>query len=166
MTANLSPTLKFLKRTIIHKAFVFRAGLRTRAPFWRLVFHDWTKFLPSEAPHYGRQLFGSADDPISFSQAWNHHHKSNPHHWEWWIPLTTHGRASETSLDPLPMADWAVREMVADWLGASRVNDGFWQQKLSEWAWFHSARPMMRLHPDTSARVDVVLAQYFQNPIS
>src|ERR1041384_1906335 len=31
-----------------HKWFVFLAGLKTGAPIWLLIIHDWSKFLPSE----------------------------------------------------------------------------------------------------------------------
>ena len=31
-----------------HKWYVFMAGLRVGVPLWRLVVHDWSKFLPSE----------------------------------------------------------------------------------------------------------------------
>ena len=60
---NTKPTLKYIWLTVKHKVFVFRAGLRTKAPLWRLIIHDWSKFTPSEAPHYGRQFFGDKSDP-------------------------------------------------------------------------------------------------------
>lgn len=165
MNDNLRPTCSFLLLTLIHKWYVFRAGLRTRAPLWRLVIHDWTKFTSAEAPHYGRQQFGTADDAIGFAQAWNHHEKSHPHHWQWWIPLTAHKSSTMEGCEPLPMAEWAVREMVADWLGASRVHDGHWQSALSSWQWLHRERPVMRLHPETEVLIDRVLDEYFRNPI-
>jgi len=163
---NFQPTCKFLARTLAHKWYVLRAGLRTKAPLWRLIIHDWTKFTPSEAPHYGRQQYGSADDAMGFAQAWNHHHKSNRHHWEWYIPLTPHRFSTLKGCDPLPMPESSVREMVADWLGASRVHDGFWQTDLAAWAWLHRERPNMRLHADTQTLIDRVLAEYFSHPIA
>jgi len=75
-----------------HKAFVLRAGLKTGAPIWRLVIHDWSKFTPAEAPHYGRQFFGARDDPEGFARAWLHHQNANPHHWEFWISRSGHER--------------------------------------------------------------------------
>lgn len=35
----------YFKYVIRHKWFVFIAGLQTGAPLWRLIIHDWTKFL-------------------------------------------------------------------------------------------------------------------------
>lgn len=165
MTDNFGPTCRFLQRTLIHKWYVFRAGLRTKAPLLRLIIHDWTKFTPAEAPHYGRQQFGSADDPLAFAQAWNHHQRLNDHHWEAWIPITAHKFSTLKGCDPLPMSEAAVREMMADWLGASRVHDGTWQSDLSGWAWLHRERPTMRLHPETQVMIDKVLEEYFRDPI-
>jgi hypothetical protein len=165
LSGNFRPTCRFLWRTLVHKLFVFRAGLRTKAPLWRLIVHDWTKLTPAEAPFYGRQQFGAADDPLGFAQAWNHHHKNHQHHWEWWIPLTAHKFSPLKGCDPLPMAEWAVREMVADWLGATRVHDGLWPETVEGWTWLHGARPSMRLHDDTQKTIDLVLAEYFTRPI-
>jgi hypothetical protein len=41
-----------------HKYFVFLAGLQTGAPLWRLVIHDWSKFLPSEWLPYSKKFYG------------------------------------------------------------------------------------------------------------
>ena len=45
---GLKPHLRYLGYVVRHKWFVFRAGLRTGAPLWRLVIHDWSKFTPAE----------------------------------------------------------------------------------------------------------------------
>ena len=37
---------------------MFRAGLWTGAPLWRLVIHDWSKLLPSELVPYVRKFYG------------------------------------------------------------------------------------------------------------
>lgn len=152
-------TWRYVWLTVQHKVFVFRAGLRTGAPVWRLVIHDWSKFLPSEAPHYGRQFFGAADDPLGFSLAWNHHQKRHPHHWEYWQMVTGHNRGGYPDGSPLPMPWWAVREMVADWMGASRAYTGAWPTSES-WPWFEREWPSLRtqLHEQTTRRVMKVLA--------
>jgi hypothetical protein len=165
LSGNFRPTCKFLWRTLVHKLFVFRAGLRTKAPLWRLIVHDWTKFTPAEAPHYGRRQFGAADDDLGFAYAWNHHEKSHGHHWSHWIPTTAHSLSPLEPGKPLPMPEWAVREMVADWLGASRAYEGFWPETLVGWKWLHGARPSMTLHDDTQKTIDLVLAEYFTQPI-
>jgi len=161
----MTPTLKYLWLTLKHKAFVFRAGLKTRAPLWRLVIHDWSKFTLAEAPHYGRQFFGAKDDPQGFARAWLHHQNCNPHHWEYWIPRTGHGRGDD-DLVSLPMPEWAVREMVADWLGASRAYGGTWPNGVIHWKWFCDnwysiSRRMDRL---TIMRVEMVMREMFPAP--
>lgn len=165
MTANFRPTCKFLWRTLVHKYWVFKAGLRTKAPVWRLVIHDWTKFTPSEAPHYGRRHYGAKDDILGFVYAWNHHSKANPHHWEFWIPVTAHRLSPVQPGTPLPMPEWAVREMVADWLGASKSYEGFFPSSLGKWKWYHGEKKKLRLHEDTWALLARVLDEYFDNPL-
>jgi hypothetical protein len=134
---------------------------------WRLIIHDWTKFTPAEAPHYGRMQFGAGDDISGFAYAWNHHSKLNPHHWEFWIPLTAHRLSPRRSQagTPLPMPEWAVREMVADWLGAARLHNGSWPETAEGWEWLHGARPSMKLHDETQMALDKVIAEYFSRPI-
>jgi hypothetical protein len=58
---NVVPIIRHCASTLKHKAFVFRAGLRTRAPLVRLLLHDMSKFGPAEVHHYARQFFGAAD---------------------------------------------------------------------------------------------------------
>lgn len=165
--SNLGPALRYLWLTLKHKLFVFQAGLRTGAPIWRLVVHDWTKFLPAELPHYGRQFFGSKDDPEGFARAWLHHQNHNPHHWEYWIERSGHSRATEgkrEGLVPMPMPEWAVREMVADWMGASRAYEGTWPTSIEAWPWFiQNWRDMCldRLHEETRERVSLIMRELF-----
>lgn len=157
----MSPTLRYLWLTCKHKAFVFRAGLKTKAPLWRLLIHDWSKFTPAEAPHYGRQFFGDASNPLGFSYAWLHHQRNNPHHWEYWVPVTGHARGGYGDLEPLPMPEWAVREMVADWMGASRAYEGAWPESISRWTWLTANLPEIgrKMHPDTHSLVVKVLRE-------
>lgn len=164
---NLVPTLKYAWLTVKHKAFVFRAGLKTKAPLWRLIIHDLSKFGPSELPHYGRAFFGDKSDPDGMACAWAHHQNVNDHHWEWWIPRTGHNRNDGPSGDdqPLPMPMHVVREMVADWLGASRAYGGAWPKSRGTWSWLQSAYPgKMRLHPMTVERIEIVLSEIFPLP--
>ena len=121
--------------TIKHKFYVFLAGLKTKAPLWRLIIHDWSKFTPSEYPHYQRQFFGDKGDPVGFSKAWLHHQNANPHHWEYWISRSGHSKGVNNS-NILDMPEWAVREMVADWMGAGKAYNGKWPD-VSNWEWFN-----------------------------
>ena len=122
--------LRYARLTILHKVFVFGACRRLSVPIWRAVIHDWSKFTPTELPYYGRHFFGDKGDPDGFSLAWLHHQNHNPHHWEYWVTRSGHRRpgdfASGTAPIPLPMPAIYVREMIADWMGASRAYTGSW----------------------------------------
>lgn len=143
------PTFRYMWLTVRHKWFVFLAGLKTHTPLWQLVIHDWSKFTLSEAPHYGRQFFGKADDPLGFSTAWNHHQKANKHHWEYWVMVSGHTRGGFPDGSPLPMPDRYAREMVADWMGAARAYEGKWPMNLEGWKWWQTNFDKIVVHPET-----------------
>lgn len=142
--------MKYFWLTLKHKWFVFCAGIKIKVPIWRLLIHDWSKFLPSELPHYNRQFFGNADDPEGFISCWVKHQNRNPHHWEYWIPRTGHNRCSVPYPDnqPIVMPEVAVREMVADWLGAEKAYNGKYPD-VNNWTWLKDNRKRIRLHPET-----------------
>lgn len=148
-----------------HKWFVFLAGLKTKAPLWRLIVHDWSKFLPSELPHYQRQFFGTADQPHKFIECWTKHQNRHPHHWEYWIPRTGHNRCDPPYEDnkPIAMPWWAVREMVADWMGASRAYEGKWPK--DGWPWYWNNREKIRVTDITQLRINTVLKEVGLNSV-
>lgn len=135
--------------TIKHKWFVFLAGLKYGAPLIRLITHDLSKFGFKEYIHYQKQFFGSGSD--KFNEAWIHHQNTNDHHWEYWIPRTGHDKGDSLDNVPLPMSCGAVREMLADWVGASRAYTGQWPSE-DNWPWLDrvfETKIAPRLHPDT-----------------
>jgi hypothetical protein len=152
--------MQYLWLTLKHKWFVFLAGLKTKAPLWRLLIHDWSKFLPSELPHYQRQFFGKADDPAGFIACWTKHQNRHPHHWEYWIPRTGHNRCEPPYKDnePIDIPWWAVREMIADWLGASRAYEGKWPTAKG-WTWYWKNRDRWRVTVDTQLKINTVLRE-------
>lgn len=152
---------RYVARTLAHKWLVLRFGIRTKAPLWRLLIHDWTKFTPAELPAYAARIYGDTHDPTAFAQAWNHHHKRHPHHWEFWIPVTSHMLSDAPAGEPLPMPEWAVREMVADWLAATSAYSGKAPANAGEWTWYIENRDTIRLHPETAKLLDRVMAEYF-----
>jgi len=158
------PTLKYFILTIKHKWFVFLAGLKLGVPILRLIMHDWTKFLPSELLHYGKQFFGTADDPANFIQCWTHHQNRNDHHWEYWIPRTGHNRCNPPYNDnsPIPMPEDAIKEMIADWVGASRAYEGKWP-KYNDWPWLQKNLQgiLDRVHAATKLDISYYIAYYF-----
>lgn len=131
--------IKYLKYLVKHKWYVFVAGRKLGVPAWRLLIHDWTKFLPSEWFPYANYFYGLDDDSIiglksisdnsekkekyelAFNVAWNAHQKRNKHHFQYWILYCDSG--DEVFLE---IPDVYLREMAADWQGASRALTGDW----------------------------------------
>jgi len=153
-----------LQYVLLHKWFVFLAGLKLGVPLGRLILHDWTKFLPREWFPYTTFFYGhgmtreaaAARDynfPVSeaaelaFEIAWAHHQHKNDHHWQFWVRLGDDG----TTL-VLPMSENARREMLADWMGAGRALG-----KPDTRAWYLANRDKMQLHDETRLIIEHAL---------
>ncbi len=140
--------LKFLWTLLKHKWYVLKAGRLTGVPFWRLLIHDWNKFTLSEFGRYARNFQGdysaSPNDrervTQEFTLAWLHHENRNPHHHGYWIP-----RTGKSAGKPLPMPAIQVREMIADFMGASKAYTDSWDIAV----WFNENGPNMHLHDET-----------------
>lgn len=135
-----------------HKWFVLVAGLRTGAPLWRLIVHDWSKLTPAEWGGYVAAFFSGrprSETRDAFELAWNHHVHRNPHHWEHWQSVSRGGA--------LRMPDHFVREMVADWAGAGRGITGRWDVA----RWYEDHRSEMLLHERTRELAEELLRRHF-----
>lgn len=150
----------YLKSLLRHKWFVFLAGLKTGVPIWRLIVHDWSKFLPSEFIPYARHFFGKYPENSevpqilrqlpswtgrtkeqvkdSFDRAWLLHQNRNPHHWQFWILVYDD---EPEKVKALQMPETYVREMIADWMGASMTYTGSWD--MTEWLGKNGPRTIM-----------------------
>lgn len=116
-------------RLLRHKWYVARAGVRTRAPWGRLLVHDLSKCGPQEFWANARYYYAPSLTEAQQAAYWaacSRHIAANEHHVEHW---TRHRIGEE-----IPIA--VVREMVADWVGASRTHDGVWPTQLTTWRWF------------------------------
>ena len=146
--------MNYLILILKHKWFVLIAGLKTKAPLWRLIIHDWSKLTPFEYRGYQRQFFDKVKDPRQWEYTWLLHQNRNPHHWQYWISRHKDGPKA------IRMPEWAVREMIADWMGASRAYEGKWPT-YENCLWIKTNLPKIypHLHPITIARVDKVLIE-------
>lgn len=136
-----------------HKWFVFRAGLRTGAPLWRLLIHDWSKLSRAEWMPYVASFYGGERTPAvraAFDAAWLHHQHRNAHHWQHWLLREDSGK-----LKTLAMPQRFVREMVADWMGAGRAITGRWEVG----AWYAKNRDTIQLAESTRYDVDTLIAK-------
>lgn len=151
--------IKMFFKLLFHKLCVLRAGLWTKAPLWLLLIHDRSKFYPSEFPHYARKHVGKDhSDKDGYLRCWVHHQNRNPHHWEHWVsrPKSSIFECPELNFKPAPMPMKYVREMIADWMGASRTYEGYWPN-VHDWVWVDINLPDMILHTTTKQRIKLVI---------
>jgi hypothetical protein len=141
----------------LHKKHVMAAGLIVGGiPDERLFNHDASKFTIDEYPYYARQFHGDRGDPVGFARAWLHHIHCNDHHWNHWLfadGYSPYGSGVELS-GALPMPEVCVREMVADWMGASRTYTDSWN--MEEWLNEHLPQKII-LHSESFLIVGQVL---------
>lgn len=122
----------------------------------QLSLHDRSKYTNSEFAQYARQFCGDKGDPKGWAIAWCHHQNFNPHHWEHFITRSDHSKGLSGAVNgALPMPVNYIREMVADWMGASKSYLGIW----SIHAWTETNLPKMNLHPTTRAEVLMILEE-------
>lgn len=165
--------LKYLSYVARHKWFVLVAGLKVKAPIWRLLIHDWSKLTPAEWRPYVRFFYGRTPSAAElrrrfggrpndernladwktgrqadFDRAWLHHQHHNPHHWQSWVL-----RKDDGDTIALRMPPKLVREMVADWMGAGRAITGRWDVA----GWYAKNQGKMVLHPETRAAVERII---------
>lgn len=137
--------LKYLNYLIRHKWFVFLAGIKFKAPLWRLIIHDWSKFLPSEWFPYAESFYGGYKErpqhvKDAFDSAWNHHQKRNKHHFQYWVLIEDSG-----AIKPLEIPEKYLREIASDWSGAGRAITGKWEV----WSYYQKVKDKTLLHPKT-----------------
>lgn len=144
----------YAKYLFRHKWYVFVAGLRCGVPLWRLVIHDWSKFMPCEWRPYAMSFYGpqprSEETKARFNAAWLHHQHLNPHHWQHWCLREDSGKSK---LIDMPERLW--REMVADWMGAGRAITGRWEVS----QWYAKNRDIIQLAPRTRENVEQLLGK-------
>lgn len=152
--------MKYFWVALKHKWFVLLASFKVELPLWQAITHDLSKFSRAELPHYNRWFFVDKDDPDGWLGAWLHHQNRNPHHWEYWIVRTDHTQGKGDIVDGcLPMPERYVREMVADWMGASKAHTGSWDMT----KWLSEKLDGTKLHPMTHQRVISMLNELGYN---
>lgn len=144
--------IALFKYTLLHKWYVFLA-CHTLGITWSGIVHDLDKFLPNRFIPYANHFYNkdgtrcaelNQDDAV-YNYAWLLHQKANKHHWEWWVLL---GRRPH-SYTVLPMYNDSVKEMLADWYGASKAkgHNDFLE-------WWEVNQHKISLHPDTRKQIE------------
>jgi hypothetical protein len=113
--------VKYFTYLFKHKWYVFIACCRMGI-IWRGIKHDWSKFLPSEFVHYANWYYrvNQSKDCVEYRRKYQmallKHFNRNDHHWEYWmLPI------SNKNCTVFKMPTPAIKEMVADWIGASKA---------------------------------------------
>lgn len=106
----------------------------------RIRRHDQSKYDSCEFGGY-RQFFYPENEneknAIAFNYAWNHHQKTNDHHWEYWLLI------GSSKIEALKMDEPCIIEMLCDWTAMSV------KFKNIPSKWFDANKEKMVLHHDT-----------------
>lgn len=145
---------QYASRLVDHITFVREAGRKIGVDSTLLEAHDLSKWSNEEFTGYAMHFCGGGS-PLRFAQAWLHHIHHNPHHWQHYLFADGFSLPGSGIIDgALPMPEEYALEMVADWMGASRVYTGDWDMT----AWLAVNWKKVRLHPATRLYVAEVLS--------
>jgi hypothetical protein len=137
----------YLLQILTHKWFIVLAGIKVQKvhkfPLWRLLIHDWTKFLPIEFVTYRKRFTGKPYSKEAWKEAKQHHYQHNPHHYQYWIRDEI----------PTPMPDIYITEMVIDWMAAGRSYQGSWNIQ----AWLRENHTYIVVHEETKQKLKPLL---------
>jgi len=182
--------LQYLRYLIRHKWYVYLAGRKLGAPLWRLIIHDWSKFLPSEwtpyvrrfyqkpVPHpYGNPVYNGpsemqkrhweADTAALFDKAWLLHQNRQPHHWQFWVLINDDDKVHYCDGIPFrAIADEKALPMPQP-LVCEMVADwaGAGRAITGRWEvadWYEKNRHKMVLHPSTRRRAEFLIQQKYR----
>lgn len=154
MQTTMKRHLAYAKYVIRHKWYVFWACRALGVSLWRAFAHDFSKLRASEWFAYAATFYevdGSKKkytETPEFKRAWCLHQKRNDHHWQQWVVNMDSG-----GFESLPMSEAAMREMLADWVGAGIAITGRNEVK----TWYEGARSKMNLHPMTRGFVEAMM---------
>lgn len=106
LTERLPIYLQYFKYVMEHKKNVaktcFKRGIAKHA-----LPHDLSKLSLSEFKQYALYFYKDKEKyRDAFEKAWEHHYKSNPHHWEHWV---------DENNNPIDIPVYHIACMVADW---------------------------------------------------
>ena len=122
----MHPYVKNLAYILKHKYYVFIECCKLGMPL-RGIIHDFSKFSPSEFKPYAMYFFSENGKELyrqEFDKAWLHHHRSNKHHWEYWVEHMYLEVSEGFVFKPIKMPEKYMKEMLADWRGAGRAING------------------------------------------
>ena len=146
---------EYSERLRQHIRYVREAGARVGVNPHLLEIHDKSKWTPEEFPAYAHYFCSGVDvssvDAVTvssdFARAWLHHIHANPHHWQHWMfPDGYSPKNSGVERGVVEMPTCYALEMIADWMGASRVYTGSWD--ITDW--LHKNMERIHVHSCTA----------------
>lgn len=136
--------LQCLWHLFIHKGYVFYYGSMLNVSAWQLFTHDLSKLKPIQLKGYVQYHANKTQKTQTFYNALHDHIRTAPHHWNYWVTVTTESTIC------LPMPDRYIREMVADWAAAGYQKLGYFDLV----DYYKEYGPRMILHAETRERVE------------
>ena len=123
-----------------------------------IAVHDNSKFDDEEYYDYLNYFYpceGCPKDEKSFNMAWNHHQKTNPHHWQYWILI---GDGSKIEYLDMPLK--YVAEMCCDWHSFSYTRGA----GNTAYNWWQSHKDVIKVSDKTAKLIDE-LVEYLKEPV-
>lgn len=161
ISTGLTPYLKQLKAILLHKWYFFKAGHYLGLPLWRIIIHDLSKFSPVEFINYSRWKYSGVKSKPGWARSWLHHLHANKHHPEHWVVswggdpdfYSDIGGVVADNISVLPMPEFYVREMIADWMATSKERTGSYDIAI----WVNTNGPKRFFHDDTVTRIHNIM---------
>ncbi len=142
---------KHRHRVIIHCA---KAGI-----FWQGLFHDLSKYSPTEFIPGARYVTGtrspneSERELFGYSKAWLHHKGRNRHHFEYWTDYNPKTKVME----PVNMPDRYIIEMFCDRVAASKIYQGKNYTDKHPLEYFMRGKPTRQITKESSDKLEILL---------
>lgn len=143
----------YFKYILRHKWYCLK-GCWKLAPSWLWevwllgLFHDWSKFRPSEWVSYAEHFYG---DGRSNDEAWLNHIHRNKHHWQHWTL-----REDSGEVKCLKIPDKYILEMVADWYAAGMAITG--RPLIS--SWYEKNKEKMLINKSTRETLEAIIENF------
>jgi hypothetical protein len=124
-----------------------RAGI-----FWQGLFHDLSKYTPTEFFPGARYYQGTRSpnegerETLGYSLAWMHHKGRNRHHFEYWVDVNPVSKRYE----PVKMPLRFVYEMFCDRVAASKIYQGKNYTDSHPLEYFKRGNARVKMHPTTA----------------
>lgn len=114
--------------------------------------HDMSKYDPVEFDAYRDHFYDPENHPrsgsVEYDRAWNHHQKSNPHHWQYWCLIND---VDEPQVQPLDMTFEYIIEMLCDWQSAGNHYGN------TAYDWYNQQKDKMKFSENTRQIVEKYL---------